>query len=156
MRPPGEATPAPTTPDAVLAARIAPGGLMAGLPPPDLPGFVARFRWRADPRDRWTLLRHPSSDGFFHGDCEDFALTALWLAAGRSWLRLWWWVITCRAMIWNLRTEAGEAHAGLWLRGQGWICNIRPWWAERCPHRRRWPYLAPLLAATLLVKGPVP
>lgn len=122
-------------------------------PVTELADFIARYRWRADARDNWNLLDSPSSDGLFHGDCEDFALTVLWLMAGRSWLRVWWLVLTFQAMIWNVRAPSGETHAILWMRGHGWIDNIFPWWSDQCLHRRRFPYLAPILAATLLVKG---
>lgn len=121
-------------------------------PVADLADFIACFHYRSDRRDTWRLLREPGPDGLFLGDCEDFALTVLWLMAGRSWLRLWWLVISFQAMIWNVRTAGGEAHAALWLRGHGWIDNIYPWWGECLPHRKRFPYLAPLLAAVLLVK----
>jgi hypothetical protein len=116
----------------------------------DLAAFVSRFRYRADARDRWTLLDSPP----FEGDCEDFALTAAWMIAG-GWWRFWWGVVTCRFVFWMVWAEdpAGrEAHCALWVRGLGWIDNIYPSFGARM-HRLRWPVLAPLLAMTLLLKG---
>ena len=107
----------------------------------------ARFVYKTDQKDRWTLLQ--GND--WCGDCEDFALTALWLLAGGSWLRLWWWVLTCQAMLWKADTPNGP-HVMLWVKGMGWIDNWYPTWNQTPQHRRVWPYVAPALAITLLLK----
>lgn len=117
----------------------------------DIADFVARFRWTADTRDRWAVLSQPDHEGYFRGDCEDFALTTLWLMCGKSWLKLWLSVVMCRAVIWHCRWD-GEGHVALWVRGHGWIDNIHPWWSEHKKHRLSFPYVAPLLALVLLLK----
>lgn len=104
-----------------------------------------RFVYQSDRKDRWTIL----GDGNWHGDCEDFALTALWLLSGKSWLRLWWLVLTCQAVIWHAST-AGGPHVMLWVRGKGWIDNWYPVWSSYARHQRVFPYLAPILAIKLL------
>lgn len=117
----------------------------------DLAAFCARYRYARDARDCWTLLDAPQ--GQLHGDCEDFALSVLWIMAGRSWWHLWWWVITGQAMIWNARFDGhGAAHAMLWLRGHGWICSYYRMWSAAPHHARVFPYVAPLLAAVLILK----
>ena len=121
------------------------------MTPDPLTPLHRRFRYRADGPDCWTLLDAPS--GVLQGDCEDFAITALWLICGKSWTKLWWRVATGRACIWQVRTSAGAPHACLWVKGSGWICNIHPQWQPKCPHRRVYPYLAPLMALKLAVKG---
>jgi hypothetical protein len=108
----------------------------------------ARFVWTADKRDKWTIMK--AVEGPLTGDCEDYALTALWLLSGRSWLRLWWMVITWRAIVWNVR-HAGYGpgrgnHVALWVTGRGWIDSSIPHWAPSTPHSKRFPYVAPLLA----------
>jgi hypothetical protein len=112
--------------------------------------LIARFSYTADKRDRWTLLDAPT--GPLRGDCEDYSLTALWICAGRSWLRLWWLVATFQAMIWLTRTASGQMHVMLWVRGRGWTDNIYPQWSSKCRHPKIAPYLAPLLAVVLLAK----
>lgn len=109
-----------------------------------------RFRYKADRGDRWNLLDAPT--GPLEGDCEDFALTTLWLVAGKSWGRLWWLVLTCQAMIWQAQLVPGEGHRMLWVRQYGWIDNNQQQWSPKPPASRRWPIFAPLLALTLLLK----
>ncbi len=110
--------------------------------------MIDRFIYKSDRVDRWTIL---SDDRGWEGDCDDFALTVLWQVAGKSWLRLWWLVLTCQAMIWRADTAAGP-HVMLWVKGRGWIDNWYPEWGPKPRHRRRWPYIAPLLAIVLLLK----
>jgi len=109
--------------------------------------LLMRFKYKADKRDKWTLLDGEN----FSGDCEDFSLTVLWLMAGRSWVRVWWLVLTFQAMIWHTRVSSG-GHAMLWMRGHGWIDNIYPQWSEKPRHRRVFPYLAPIMAVSMLIK----
>lgn len=123
---------------------------MASLPDDPTRDLVARFVYKPDSADRWTLL--DAAEGPLIGDCEDFALTALWLLCGRSWWVLWWRVITMSAVLWNVQTRSGVSHACLWVRGRGWICNIYPNWSRVSRHRRRLPYIAPLLLLTLILK----
>lgn len=106
-----------------------------------------KFVYTADRKDMWNLL----GTGHWNGDCEDFALTALWLTADKSWLRVWWWVITMQAMLWKAKTAKGP-HVMLWVRGKGWIDNWYPEWGPQAQHKKVFPYIAPLLAITLFLK----
>lgn len=101
----------------------------------DVASFVARFRYRAEKRDRWSLLDGP---GLVHGDCEDFALTVAWLVCGRSWGRLFWAVLLCRVVFWRARVS-GVGHMMLWVRGAGWIDNNYPQWSDTPKWRRVYP-----------------
>jgi hypothetical protein len=114
---------------------------------PSLDELTQNFRYVPDRKDKWTLL----GGNQWEGDCEDFALTALWLVAGKSWLRLWYLVITFQAMLWLAWTPAG-LHMMLWVRGKGWIDNWYPTWSSKTRHKRIAPYLAPMLAFVLLIK----
>lgn len=107
----------------------------------------ARFAYKLDKKDTWTLLGGEN----WQGDCEDFSLTALYLTAGKSWLRLWWMVITFQAMFWRADTANGP-HMMLWVKGKGWIDNWYPTWSNQARHKKRYPLVAPLLAMTLLLK----
>lgn len=110
----------------------------------------ARYSYRVETRDRWTILSAPV--GWLSGDCDDFALTAAWLLAGRSIWRMLWWIATFRLMPWSTVTEWGAPHMALWVRGRGWICNIHPEFGP-CRHRLRLPYILPLFLAAALAKG---
>lgn len=95
-----------------------------------------RFVYKADGRvDSFRIL----SAGFgpLEGDCDDFAVTALWIVAGKSMLRFWWLLIRRRAAIWRTFTPRGQRHAVLWCDGLGFIDNIRPQWAAESVHSLR-------------------
>lgn len=109
----------------------------------------ARFIWTADKRDHWTLLDAPT--GPLRGDCEDYALTALWLCAGRSWGRLWWMICTFQAMLWWTRFNGG-GHIILWVRGRGWTDSAYRGWSKWAVHRLWFPYLVPILILALTLK----
>ena len=109
-----------------------------------------RFIYTADATDHWTVLRAPS--GPLKGDCDDFALTVLWITAGQSWWRILWLVLTVQACMWYTRTPRGRGHMMLWMRGHGWIDNIYPDWGVR-RHPRIVPYVFPLFVMALIIKG---
>lgn len=108
-----------------------------------------RFIYKADKWDTWTVLKNES--GPLYGDCDDFALTALWIEAKGSWLRILWLVATFQAMLWYTRSPNGEGHYMLWMKGKGWIDNWYPDWGKR-RHPRVLPYVLPLFLIGLLVK----
>lgn len=115
----------------------------------DLADLRTRFRWTADRVDGWRVLDAPA--GPLKGDCDDFALTALWLTCGRSWLRLWWLVATFQAAFWFARLNGGGGHMMLWVRGRGWIDNIHPEWSGRARHKRVFPVLLPVILIKLAI-----
>jgi hypothetical protein len=101
--------------------------------------------------DAWVIRR---GSGRVTGDCEDFALVLAWRLAGRSWPRFLWHLLTLKSVIWHCTSTAGGGHAVLWHRGAGWADNMAPYWARRTPHRRRFPWLPPLLGLKLAA-GPL-
>lgn len=122
---------------------------MQSATPDILADLRARFRYRSEESDRWNLLTAPA--GPLRGDCDDFALTALWLLSGRSWPRLLWLVMTFQMMLWFVRTSADVPHMALWVRGRGWICNIYPVFGPS-RHSLRFPYLLPVFLVALARK----
>ena len=108
-----------------------------------------RFRWTADRVEGWRIL--DAHTGPLTGDCDDFAITALWIMAGRSRLRMWWLLITMQAAVWHCTSGRGEPHAVLWLRGHGWIDNIYPDWSARARHKRRFPWPWPIIPVKLIL-----
>lgn len=114
-----------------------------------LSDLLRRFRYTHDARDRWTIMDNPT--GPLRGDCEDFALTALWLLCGKSRARMHWWVLTGKAAIWHVRS-GNDPHAALWVRGRGWIDNqFQHFGPRRFP--KVFPYLWPMFAAAMVFKG---
>ena len=95
----------------------------------DMEDFARRFTYRADtPIDSIRIIWRP--DGAMHGDCDDFAATALWLATGRNMLRFWLALILGRAAIWRCTMADGTRHAILWHRDYGWIENNGGMWTD--------------------------
>lgn len=80
-----------------------------------------RFTYQGERRETWRILTGP---GKVRGDCEDYALTLVWLAEGRSLWRFWWALLICRYVIWYCKSPGGGGHAVLWCRGAGWTDNI--------------------------------
>lgn len=111
--------------------------------------LTRRFVYKADKRDKWTVLNAES--GPLKGDCDDFALTALWIEAGGSWLRILWMVLTFQACMWFTISPKGGGHYMLWRRGKGWIDNWYPVWGKR-RHPLMVPYVFPLFLIALVIK----
>jgi len=87
----------------------------------------ARFQYKSDSehhdlKEKWTILRAPS--GPLIGDCEDYALTALWLINGKNDAQFHHSLKTNQARIWFCYTPQGEAHAALEYDNQ-FIDNIQ-------------------------------
>ena len=104
----------------------------------ELRALKRRMRYRLDKIDGWRIDK---TGGAFVGDCDDFAVTALWLAEGRSMLRFWLALFTLRAVIWYVRDPNGALHLALWHRRHGWTDLWFPEWHARTPHRRLFPGL---------------
>lgn len=116
--------------------------------PRDIDDLNDRFKWTADGKvDSWRVLQ---GQGKLRGDCDDYALTALFIHCDYSWFILWWRVLTFQSMIWLTRTKGGELHAMLWHRGRGWIDNTNPEWGER-KLKRIMPFILPAMVIKVLI-----
>ena len=103
-----------------------------------------------------TITRTPIEDLVFNpqlitrraiGDCDDFALTVLYLTEGKSWLRVAWVLFTFQAVFWLVKSPQNKfwpRHVALWHRRHGWIDSTRrEWRSDAGPHRRILPILWP-------------
>jgi len=113
-----------------------------------------RFTYRRDTGERWTILR---GDGPVQGDCEDYALTLIWLYEARSILRFWFGLLIFRYVIWHCVSPGGEKHAIVWCRGRGWTDNIQRRMVRRTDlkaagYRLRFPYIAPTILLKFLLR----
>jgi len=93
----------------------------------------ARFQYKSDTeqhklQEKWTVLRNPT--GPLVGDCEDYALTALWLIEGKNDSAFHHSLQTGQAKIWFCYTPSGEAHAVLEYNGL-MIDNIQKDWKSK-------------------------
>lgn len=116
----------------------------------DIEDLTTRFVWTSDGKfDSYSILSDPQ--GALYGDCDDFAVTALWIAEGRSMLRFWLALITFRAVIWHVKGEGFASHIVLWHRKHGWIDNQNPAWSEKRRDTLRFPLPAPVVALKMLL-----
>lgn len=69
-------------------------------------------------REYWQIMKeHP-----YVGDCEDYALTLLYLISGKSMWKFWFYLITGKAQIRRVITKNGGGHAVLRF-GNMWADN---------------------------------
>lgn len=73
-----------------------------------------------DSRDAWFIMEE--QNGIYYGDCEDYALTLLFLFCNRSYLKFWFYLVTRRAKIQYCVVRSG--HAVLVYKGK-YIDNIQ-------------------------------
>ena len=80
-------------------------------------------------KEHWKIMKkHP-----YVGDCEDYALTLLYLISGKSMLKFWMYLITGKAQIRRVITKNGGGHAV--LRCGGGLPTVCPalWRCARHP-----------------------
>jgi len=113
-----------------------------------------RFVYRRDPgRDRWSVLT--SKTGPLIGDCEDYALTVLWIEAGHDVAEMHRMVLRGKAALWRTHTMPGPEHTHmmLWVKGKGWIDNTHKKWSKT-PHFAKEDKIGPVMfAASMILKG---
>lgn len=106
-----------------------------------------RFTYRSDAGENWQILK---GDGPVSGDCEDYSLTLIWLAEGKSTVRFWLALLTFKYVLWHCKSPGGAGHAIVWVRRHGWTDNIQRRFVSRddlrtLGYKLRFPYLAPLV-----------
>lgn len=108
-----------------------------------------RFIWTKDTRlDTWRILK---GDGPLRGDCDDFAMTALYVHCNQSILKFWFMVLTFQGVFWFVKDPNGQAHLALWVRGKGWIDNWYPEFYPELRHTKRYPALFTVVALRLFL-----
>ena len=94
----------------------------------DLKYLANNFMYKPDGKlDSWRIL--PMND--LVGDCDDYAVTALYLYCGKSIIKFWFMLITFQAILWFTKSPAGGGHLVLWVRGNGYIDNWDRRWVSR-------------------------
>lgn len=115
----------------------------------DIADLAARFKWVSDGKlDSYRILNNPT--GPLEGDCDDFAVTALWLVEDKSMGKFWWALITGKARIWYVKGDGWASHVVLNHKDYGWIDNQNMTWGENRDVLRFWlPF--PLVAMKMLI-----
>ena len=109
------------------------------------------FEYRLDGKvDYWTIMQ-PDSEGTLNGDCEDFAITVAYRIANNSIILLFWHILIFKSVIWYAHTAGGVSHAVLYHRGYGYCDNILPEWVAKTPHKKKFPFLLPMVLFKLTV-----
>lgn len=58
--------------------------------------------------DKWRILRGTDK---LYGDCEDYALTLMWLVYNQSVIKLLVNLTLCKFVLWHVTSPSGEGHA---------------------------------------------
>ena len=87
--------------------------------------------------DTWHIIKEPP----YEGDCEDYALTLLWLMSGKSMVNFWINVITMQAQLRRVRMKRGGFHVVLKvgdLYADNWTQEFVTWeeMEEKCGHTK--------------------
>jgi len=97
--------------------------------------FSADWKYRYDKEqyglpDAWHIIHEKSVHGKWVGDCEDYALTLLWLFSDKSYLKFWWALISGKAKICLVGPSKWKVtHAVLRYNG----VYVDNWTKELCP-----------------------
>jgi hypothetical protein len=117
--------------------------------------IAQKFTYRSDPKflDYWTIMRE--QDGVLQGDCDDFALTSIWMACDEN---LFSFILNVmilhRYRLYFCKTATGESHMvgyaqGLWF--DNWTREALPKeeFLARTGHRVLFFWPSPLMQVQL-------
>ena len=100
-------------------------------------------------KEYWKIMKEAP----YIGDCEDYALTLLWLISGKSMLKFWLNLITFKAQIRRV-TNNGGGHAILRygnMYADNWTLKFVKWEEmEKLGHKRFFWFYTPLDVAIKL------
>lgn len=103
-------------------------------------------------RDHWKIMKEAP----YVGDCEDYALTLLYLISEKSLLKFWWNLLTFKAGLRRVITENGVGHVVLRygkMYADNWTLAFVPWAEmEKLGHKKNfWFYLPHEVALKMLI-----
>ena len=85
----------------------------------------------------WVIIKEPP----YEGDCEDYALTLLWLMSDRSMVNFWVNIFTMQAQLRRVITKNGRGHVVLKvgeLYADNWTQKFVTWeeMESQCGHKK--------------------
>jgi predicted transglutaminase-like cysteine proteinase len=114
-----------------------------------------RYRYDNDQygTDTWRIMTEEP----YQGDCEDYAVTLLWMMSGKSMVDFWINVITYKAQLVRVITKNGRGHVILRIGDlyiDNWTREFVSWdKMEELGHKKfLWMY-DPLFVAFKMIKG---
>lgn len=115
----------------------------------DIADLRKRFKWTEDGLDTYRILSEPT--GRLLGDCDDFAVTALWLAEGKSMKNFWIALNLRRGVLWRVKDSGWASHMVLYHSKLGWIDNQNPEWSPRRHFKLRFPMPVTVVVAKMAI-----
>lgn len=113
-----------------------------------------KYRYDSEQFNRpeyWTIMKEPP----YEGDCEDYALTLLWLLCDRSMFKFWVALFTYEAQIRRVITKNGGGHAVLKIGDDycdNWTREFVSWYDMRqLGHKKSWWFYTPLDVAVKML-----
>lgn len=105
--------------------------------------------------DSWSVMK--DHDGKMFGDCDNFALTAIWYACDRSiWKFILYVLILHKYRFWFCMTEDGEKHVVGYAQGK-YFDNFtykaldKESFFSRTKHRRLFVYPSPIILLYMII-----
>lgn len=73
----------------------------------DLEYLAEHFEYKSDVKlDNWQIMKKDN----LKGDCDDYAVTALFVLSDHSLFKFWLNILTFRAILWHCKSPAGGGH----------------------------------------------
>lgn len=122
----------------------------------------SKFSYKLDDGvDSWEVL--DTSLAQIQGDCEDYALTFIWLAEDKKLIKFLWSLLIMKYVMWYVKTPNNNGHALVYIRSnRKCIDNIQKDFKTKKQYRElgykfKFPFLSvlvfPKLLLGLVVKG---
>lgn len=112
-----------------------------------------KFRYQADGKfDQWSVLDINRTT--IQGDCEEYALTLIWLAEDQNIFKFLLSLILMRYVIWYAKTPTGEGHAILYNRtNKMYIDNIKKDFHTKTQYKRdEFKFILPLIFPVVFIR----
>ncbi len=93
----------------------------------DLDYLAKNFVYKRDGKlDNWQIMPLDKLEG----DCDDYAVTALYLACDKSLVKFWWSILTFQAIFWHTLSPKGNGHLVLCYKNR-YIDNWQKTWVTK-------------------------
>ena len=110
----------------------------------------SKFIYTEDKFDKWTIMK---GDGPFKGDCEDYALTHIWMESGKNWFSFFKTILLMKYVLWFCKLTDGGFHMVVSHKGQFVDNRLRAYTSELPKtYKLIFPLIPPVFLVFFLLK----